>query len=63
MAKHTDAGTHRATCGAITGLNTLMLEHTGPHAGLLQGIDEETDQTSLREQNLPLHDESLLHKD
>ena len=54
-----NAGTHRA----VTGLNTLTLEHTGPHTGLLQGIDEETDQTSLREQNLPLQDESLLHKD
>ena len=54
-----NTGTRRA----VTGLYTLMLEHSGPHEGLLQGIDEETDQTSLREQNLPLHDESLLHKD
>ena len=54
-----NTGTHRA----VTGLYTLTLEHTGLHEGLLQGIDEETDQTSLREQNLPLQDESLLHKD
>lgn len=46
---------------AITGLYTLTWEHTGLHTGLLQGIDEETDQTSLREQNSPLRDESLLH--
>ena len=33
MQSPDNAGTHRA----VTGLNTLTLEHTGPHTGLLQG--------------------------